>query len=126
MKKQLISALTVFVLLFTQGLVMPAAQAAMVTTGAMVAQEQRADLEQKVMRLVNQEAASKVLASNGVTPDDVQQRLARLSDSELQQLANKADALPAGEGVLGVILLVILILVLLDLLGVTNVFPAIN
>lgn len=126
MKKQLASVLTALVMLISQGVFIPAAHAAMVTTDGMVAREHRAELEQRVMRLLDQKAASKVLARNGVAPEDVQQRLSRLSDSELQQLANKADSLPAGEGVLGVILVVILILVLLDLLGVTNVFPAIH
>ncbi|ASK33409.1 PA2779 family protein [Alloalcanivorax mobilis] len=126
MKKQITSLFTVLVMLISQGLLMPAAQAAMVTTDGMVAHEQRAALEQKVMRLMDREAASKVLARNGVTPDQVEQRLARLSDSELQQMATKADSLPAGEGVIGVILAVILILVLLDLLGATDVFPVID
>ncbi|MFP1683510.1 PA2779 family protein [Alloalcanivorax sp. C16-1] len=125
MKKQITGVLTAFVLLFTQGLFVPAAQAAMVTTDGMVANEQRAAMEQKVMRLMEQDAAAKVLAQNGVTPQDVQKRLDRLSNQELQKLATKADQMPAGGSVLGVILAVILILVLLDLLGATNVFPAI-
>ncbi|MBM7335425.1 MAG: PA2779 family protein [Alcanivorax sp.] len=125
MKKQITGVLTAFVLLFTQGLFVPAAQAAMVTTDGMVANEQRAAMEQKVLRLMEQDAAAKVLAQNGVTPQDVQKRLGRLSNQELQQLATKADQMPAGGSVLGVVLAVILILVLLDLLGATDVFPAI-
>ncbi|GAA5135845.1 PA2779 family protein [Alloalcanivorax gelatiniphagus] len=125
MKKQITGVLTAFVMLFTQGLFVPAAQAAMVTTDGMVANEQRAAMEQKVMRLMEQDAAAKVLAQNGVTPDDVQKRLGRLSNQELQKLATKADQMPAGGSVLGVVLAVILILVLLDLLGATDVFPAI-
>ena len=125
MKKQITGVLTAFVLLFTQGLFVPAAQAAMVTTDGMVANEQRAAMEQKVLRLMEQDAAAKVLAQNGVTPQDVQKRLGRLSNQELQQLTTKADQMPAGGSVLGVVLAVILILVLLDLLGATDVFPAI-
>ncbi|MCH2556763.1 MAG: PA2779 family protein [Alcanivorax sp.] len=126
MKKQITGVLTAFVMLFTQGLFVPAAQAAMVTTDGMVATEQRAAMEQKVMRLMERDAAAKVLAQNGVTPEDVQKRLGRLSNQELQKLATKADQMPAGGSVLGVILAVILILVLLDLLGATNIFPAIG
>ena len=126
MKKQITGVLTAFVMLFTQGLFVPAAQAAMVTTDGMVANEQRAAMEQKVMRFMERDAAAKVLADNGVTRDDVQQRLSRLSDSELQKLATKSDQMPAGSGVVGVILAVILILVLLDLLGATDVFPVID
>ena len=126
MKKSITGALTALVMLVTQGLFVPAAQAAMVSTNGMVAQEQRSALEQKVMHLMERDAAAKVLADNGVTREDVQQRLSRLSDSELQQLATKADQMPAGSGVIGVILAVILILVLLDLLGATDVFPVID
>jgi hypothetical protein len=78
------------------------------------------------MRLMNHEAAAKVLAKNGVTPGDVEKRLGRLSDRELNQLAQKAEQMPAGGSVVGVILAVILILVLLDLLGATDVFPVID
>lgn len=126
MKKQITGALTALVLLFTHGLFVPTAQAAMVSTDGMVASEQRADNERKVMRLMDRDAAAKVLAKNGVTPDDVQQRLDRLSDQELNQLAEKADEMPAGGGIVGVILAIILILVLLDLLGATDVFPVIK
>lgn len=126
MKKSITGALTALVMLITQGLFVPAAQAAMVTTDGMVANEQRAAMEQKVMRFMERDAAAKVLADNGVTRDDVQQRLSRLSDSELQKLATKADQMPAGGSVVGVILAVILILVLLDLLGATDVFPVID
>lgn len=126
MKKRMTGVLTALVMLFTQGLFVPAAQAAMVTTQGMVEGQHRAQLEQKVMRLMDRDAARKVLADNGVSRAEVKQRLARLSDQELQKMANKADSMPAGQGVLGVILAVILILVLLDLLGATNVFPAIH
>lgn len=125
MKTQLTAVFTALVLLFTQGLVVPAAHAAMVTTDGMVANEQRTALEQKVLRLTERDAAAKVLANQGVTPEDVRKRLSRLSNQELQQLAEKADQIPAGGSVLGVVLAVILILVLLDLLGATDVFPAI-
>src|SRR5699024_9837449 len=98
----------------------------MVTTQGMVDHQQRQVLEQKVMRLLDRDAARQVLAENGVSRELIQQRVSRLSDQELQKMAHQADSLPAGQGVLGVILAVILILVLLDLLGATNVFPAIH
>lgn len=126
MKKSIISTFMALLMAFTQCLLVPAAQAAMVTTQGMVDQQQRAVLEQKVMRLLDRDAARQVLADNGVSRDQIQQRVSRLSDQELQKMAHQADSLPAGQGVLGVILAVILILVLLDLLGATNVFPAIH
>jgi hypothetical protein len=61
-----------------------------------------------------------------VKPQQVEQRLSRLSDAEIQRLAEKTENLPAGQDVLGFVLGVILILILLDLLGATDVFPAVN
>jgi len=126
MKKPIISTFMALLMAFTQCLLVPAAQAAMVTTQGMVDHQQRQALEQQVMRLLDRDAARQVLAENGVSHEQIQQRVSRLSDQELQKMAHQADTLPAGQGVLGVILAVILILVLLDLLGATNVFPAIH
>ncbi|AFT69730.1 hypothetical protein B5T_01448 [Alloalcanivorax dieselolei B5] len=126
MNKRLTGVFTATVLLITQALFVPMAHAAMVGTDTLVASEQRAAMEQKVLALLEHKAAAKVLADNGVSPEQVKDRLDRLSDQELTQLAEQADELPAGQGVIGVILAIILILVLLDLLGATNVFPAIH
>lgn len=118
--------LTTALLLFTQLLVVPAAQAAMMDNETVLAKQQRTAMENDVMALMDHDAAAKVLSKNGVTEEQVSQRLSHLSDAELQQLAHKADTLPDGEGVVGVILAVILILILLDLLGATDVFPVIR
>ncbi|EKF75586.1 hypothetical protein A11A3_01907 [Alcanivorax hongdengensis A-11-3] len=126
MKKSLTALLTTAALMLSQLIMVPAAQAAMIQNDTVLAQQQRADMEARVMRLMDQKAAASVLSDYGVSKDQVQSRLSHLSDQELQQLADKADDLPAGQGVVGVILAVILILVLLDLLGATNVFPAIH
>ena len=83
-------------------------------------------MKAQVMQLMDQKVAAKALGDYGISKDQVSQRLDRLTDKELQQLAQKADELPAGQGVVGVILAIILILVLLDLLGATDVFPVID
>ena len=83
-------------------------------------------MKAQVMELMDHKVAAKALGDYGVSQDQVSQRLDRLTDQELQQLAQKAEELPAGQGVVGVILAIILILVLLDLLGATDVFPVID
>lgn len=126
MFKTITGTLSAALLLFMQLLIVPAAQAAMIGNDSVIQQQDRAALKARILTLTEHQAAAKVLADNGVSDAQLSQRLDRLTDQELQQLASKADDLQAGQGVLGVILAIILILIILDLLGATNVFPAIH
>lgn len=64
------------------------------------------------------------LEALGVRPDDVQARIAALSDQEVAKLAGQLDALPAGgDGIIGAIVLVFLVLLLTDIVGLTKIFP---
>lgn len=126
MTKRITGILSASLLLFMQLMIVPAAQAAMIGNDTVIQQQDRAAMKAQVMALMDQKVAAKALGDYGVSKDQVSQRLDRLTDQELQQLAQKAEELPAGQGVVGVILAIILILILLDLLGATNVFPAIN
>ncbi|MDH5501043.1 MAG: PA2779 family protein [Gammaproteobacteria bacterium] len=66
------------------------------------------------------------LVEMGVDPQDAVQRIAALSDTELQLLDQRLGELPAGGGgaleVMGIVLLVLLIL---ELVGVTDIFKSI-
>ena len=126
MTKRITGILSAALLLFMQVLIVPAAQAAMIGNDTVIQQRDRAAMKAEVMEVMDDQVAAKALGDYGVSKDQVSQRLDRLTDQELQQLAQKAEELPAGQGVVGVILAIILILILLDLLGATNVFPAIN
>ncbi len=61
----------------------------------------------------------------GIDPVDAQQRVAALTESELQTLSAQINELPAGAGALEVIGVVFLVLLILELVGVINVFSAI-
>ena len=126
MTKRITGFLSAALLLFMQVLIVPAAQAAMIGNDTVIQQQDRAAMKAQVMELMDHKVAAKALGDYGVSQDQVSQRLDRLTDQELQQLAQKAEELPAGQGVVGVILAIILILVLLDLLGATDVFPVID
>ncbi|MGJ3256697.1 MAG: PA2779 family protein [Alcanivorax sp.] len=126
MTKRITGILSASLLLFMQLMIVPAAQAAMIGNDTVIQQQDRATMKAQVMELMDHKVAAKALGDYGVSKDQVSQRLDRLTDQELQQLAQKAEELPAGQGVVGVILAIILILILLDLLGATNVFPAID
>ena len=126
MTKRITGILSASLLLFMQLMIVPAAQAAMIGNDTVIQQQDRAAMKAQVMELMDHKVAAKALGDYGVSQDQVSQRLDRLTDQELQQLAQKAEELPAGQGVVDVILAIILILVLLDLLGATDVFPVID
>lgn len=64
------------------------------------------------------------LQALGVSPAEVQARVAALSDEEAARLVAEIDAAPAGGGdVLVVALIVFLVLLFTDIMGWTKVFP---
>ena len=116
-------ALIVTTAVLSMSLYIPAAQAAMVTTdqvmGVAETTAARTLLETTIMRVDVQQA----LLAQGVNPQDIQARVAALSDSEAAQMASQLDELPAGGDGLGLIVMVFLILVVMDIACLTNIFP---
>ena len=65
------------------------------------------------------------LLDNGVSPDDINDRINTMTGSEVLAMHAQLDSLPAGEGFLGGVIAIIVIFILLDLAGVTDVFPGV-
>ena len=65
------------------------------------------------------------LVARGVDAHDALQRVDSLTATELAELSEQIDNLPAGEGAIGFVIGLIVIFMLLDIAGVTDVFPAI-
>jgi hypothetical protein len=61
----------------------------------------------------------------GVDPAAAQERVAALTDQELQTLANDLDKVPAGGNLLGVVGIVFIVLLILELVGVIDIFKKI-
>jgi hypothetical protein len=97
------------------------ARAGIVGTEQMVMQQSRIESLNRIESVLAHEEVSAQLLAWGVTPDSVAQRIAALSDVELQELAASMETDPAG-GVLAVIGVVFVVLIILELVGVTNVF----
>jgi hypothetical protein len=97
------------------------ATAGIVGTERMVAQETRSHTLDRIDVILAGETVASQLVEWGVAPEMVQERLAALSDVELQQLAANMETDPAG-GVLVVIGVVFVVLLILELVGVTNIF----
>jgi len=98
-------------------------QAALIgTMQAVEASSNRAqDLEIVNSTLAREQVRSQMQAL-GVDPAAVDARVARLTDSELQSLADRMQQMPAGGDALAIIGIVFLVLLILELVGVIDIF----
>jgi hypothetical protein len=76
--------------------------------------------------LVREEIQS-ALVSQGIDPQKAKARIDSLSDTEVNDIVNKLNQLPAGSGAIETLILVVflvfLILLITDIAGYTDVFP---
>lgn len=94
--------------------------AGMLATDAALSGAQR----DRVMSLLERADVRQRLEAYGVSPADVQARVASLSDQEVARLQGDIDELPAGGAdLIGAIVLVFIVLLITDILGYTKVFP---
>ena len=112
------------VVLLTVGAV-PPVHAGFVTTEQAIALEQRSQILTALETKLAAAELRSAMLSLGVSPEQVEARLAALSDAELVQLNARLDDLPAGAGAVEVIGVVFIVLLVLELVGVTDVFTAI-
>jgi hypothetical protein len=101
--------------------------AAMVPTEATIYQFKAQDARDHLKTLISRDDIKTALISQGIDPDEAKARVDSLSDSEVIDVADKIEQLPAGGGVFGAVigaaLIVFLVLLLTDILGFTDVFP---
>lgn len=107
-------------------LLMPAAQAGIVTTGDYLQQQEVADKRAEILHKLQREDVRTQLTDLGVDAATVEARVAALSDTEVMQMARDMEDMPAGGDALGTLAFVLLVLLLLELLGVTDIFPAVD
>jgi uncharacterized membrane protein len=81
------------------------------TTNSISEPHRTADL-QKIQTVLESKVVRQRLEDFGLTPEEINTRLAKLSDDQLHQLATKVDALiPAGDG-LGIVIALLVIAIL--------------
>ncbi|MDB5968908.1 MAG: hypothetical protein JWQ90_1358 [Hydrocarboniphaga sp.] len=122
-KRSLISGVVIAAMLAVSSWV--PANAAMVSTEQLVNADAGHVREARVAQIQGFLARADVkqqLVAWGVAPDVADARVAKLSDSELEQLAMNIDQQPAGAGLIWVVGLVFIILIVLELVGVTHIF----
>lgn len=95
--------------------------AGMIGTGQLAAEQSRDEHIAQIESFVERADVQAQMEAMGVDSAFAAERIAALTDQELQQMALNIETLPAG-GVLGVVIAVLLILLLLELLGAINVF----
>lgn len=100
-------------------------RAGMIGTEQLVASDARDASLSSVNSFMARSDVQQQLEVWGVEPAQAAERVARLSDAELQRLALNIDSQPAGAGALAVIGVVFIVLLILELIGVINVFSKI-
>ena len=96
--------------------------AAPIGTDALVQLEQRGELLSRIHAQLARDDVRAQFLEHGVSPTQVDARIAALSTDELQMLSMQLDELPAGGSLLAVVGVVFVVLLILELVGVTNVF----
>lgn len=123
---QKILTMPLVIIFMMSTLPMAAVNAKMVGTDQVISQSTVSADREKVIQFVERSDVQQQMQSLGVDPDEAKQRVATLSDSEIQKLAGKIDEMPAGEGavgaVVGAIVLIFVLLLFTDILCLTNVY----
>ncbi len=91
------------------------------TLEAIESQQRTRDLETVSSALAREEVREQ-MAALGVDAQQIDTRLAAMTDSELRQLAGEIESMPAGGDALAVIGIVFLVLLILEAVGVIDIF----
>ncbi len=106
------------------------AWAAMIGTESIINVDRGQSPRDYLNNLLAREDIQAALVSQGIDPQEAQNRIDSLSDTEVNDIVNKLDQLPAGGGVLETILiiafLVFAIFIVTDIAGYTDIFPFIK
>lgn len=101
-------------------------QAAMVGNGAIV-QQARAELDRAALReVLSRDVARAQLQALGVSPKDVDARVAAMTDAEVAQVNQHLAQMPAGGDILGLLLILFIVFIITDMLGATDIFPFVH
>jgi hypothetical protein len=101
------------------------AGAGIISTEAALELQERNQRIERINSVLARDNVQQQLIAFGVDPAAAQERIASLSDSELEVLQQRMDTLPAGaDSALTVLGIVLLVLLVLELVGVTDIFKS--
>jgi hypothetical protein len=89
------------------------AQGKMIPTNVVVADLSRSQAEARIQGFLNNSELKEALAKQGLNPDEINARIANLSDTEVKQLAGQMEQARYGGEILVTILVILLIIFLI-------------
>lgn len=101
------------------------ATAGVYSSDQVIANQQHHYNKQQILSFVDDAAVQNKLIALGVNPDEAKQRIANMTNSELNALNTQLNDMPSG-GIVGVIVTVLVVVAVLDLMGITDVYPFIR
>jgi hypothetical protein len=113
--------ISIIMIIFVLNLITPIqpAFAALIGTDTYLEKEQIDNAREKVNVFLSKQKVTQMMIQQGVNPDEVQNRMANLSDQEIMKISKQIDNLPAGgDGVslvISVLIIVLLVLVIMKL-----------
>jgi len=105
--------------------VQSAAHAGVIATQQYLSAIDRDAARARIDAVLAREEVRKQLEQYGVDPVAANERIAALTDQELEQLATDLENMPAGGSLLGVVGIVFIVLLILELVGVIDIFKKI-
>lgn len=115
------TVLTLIGVVLITGTMVPAIDAKMIETSVYMNQQTASERNDLQSFLAREDVRAKLMEL-GVNPDDAANRIASLTDQEVQAIQKHINDLPAGSSVLAVLGVVLVVLIVLEMVGVTNVF----
>ena len=101
--------------------------AAMVRTETVLNIVQAQNLRDNLRSFIERQDVQKVISAQGINLQEAKARVDCLSDTEIMQIVDQMDQLPAGGDGLGTLvgaaLIIFLVLLITDIMGYTDVFP---
>ena len=88
------------------------AMAALIDTETVLDENRSQEARDYIKQLLAREDVRSALIAQGIDPLEAEARIASLSDSEIIELAEQIENLPAGQGALGFVIAVLVIIVL--------------
>ena len=99
-----------------------AAYAGVITTQMYLTAVDREAARERIDAVLARAEVRRQLEQHGVDPAAVDERMAALTDQELELLATDLENMPAGGNLLGVVGVVAIVLLILELVGVIDIF----
>lgn len=118
---RLITKLLLCVFMITQ-LFVAHAQAAMIPTSELIYNNGQSYSQVQLQNSLTSEELQAQLQAMGVSPEQLNDRIASLTPEEIQQLNAELEKQPAGGDIVGVLLTIFIVLVITDMLCATDVF----